>query len=91
MRKRYQVIYLKLQLPNTKTRIRTYLYTQFNVLCYTILFLKIHVGSSLLPIARTFLKMRSDVCYLQLKNVMAKDPAKLLIQVTMGQEIIREG
>ena len=45
----------------------------------------------MLPLARTFLKMRPDVCYLQLKKVMAKDPAKLLIQGTMGEEIIKEG
>ena len=48
-------------------------------------------GVCVLPVARTFLKMRPDVCYLQLKPVMAKDPAKLLIQGTMGEEIIKEG
>ena len=48
-------------------------------------------GICVLPIAGTFLKMRPDVCYVQLKKVMAKDPAKLLIQMTMGEETIKEG
>ena len=35
--------------------------------------------------------MGPAVCYLQLRQVMARDPAKLLIQGTVGEEIIKEG
>lgn len=52
--------------------------------CSTMFFLEIQVGSCLLPIARTFLKMGSNKHYLLLQNVMAKDPTRLLIQGTMG-------